>query len=104
MKSNSRPLGRFGLRLEIPTTSQPADKKDSMAATPMRPLAPATSTLFLMVIPVPEVGLEGIEAVLQGHLVSPWVAGCSPAGLGGEHDSRTGRGVDAQIAFHLYKW
>jgi hypothetical protein len=81
MKSKLRPLGRAGLRLEMPTTSQPADKKASMAATPMRPLAPATSTLFLMVIPVPEVGLEGVEAVLQGHLVSPWVPGCSPAGL-----------------------
>jgi len=46
MTSKLRPLGRAGLRLEMPTTSQPADKKASMAATPMRPLAPATSTLF----------------------------------------------------------
>ncbi len=44
----SRPLGSLGLRRETPTTSQPAERNLSIAATPSRPLAPVTSTLFGM--------------------------------------------------------
>src|SRR5579863_100833 len=51
MNSKSRPLGSSGLRLEMPTTSQPAERKPSIAATPMSPLAPATRTLLLLLIP-----------------------------------------------------
>jgi hypothetical protein len=43
MNSKSRPLGRRGLRREMATTSRAAERKASAAATPMRPLAPATS-------------------------------------------------------------
>src|SRR5258708_11387983 len=46
--SMSRPLGSLGLRRETPTTSQPAERNLSIAATPSRPLAPVTSTLFGM--------------------------------------------------------
>src|ERR1700738_2943306 len=45
-KSTSRPLGSSGLRRETPTTSQPAERNFSIAATPSRPLAPVTRTLF----------------------------------------------------------
>src|SRR6202048_1812113 len=45
-KSTSRPLGSSGLRRETPTTSQPAKRNFSIAATPSRPLAPVTRTLF----------------------------------------------------------
>src|SRR6266404_9403949 len=44
--STSRPLGSSGLRRETPTTSQPAERNFSIAATPSRPLAPVTRTLF----------------------------------------------------------
>ena len=47
-KVNVRPLGSSGLRRETPTTSQPAERNVSIAATPSRPLAPVTSTLFGM--------------------------------------------------------
>src|ERR1700758_2413619 len=42
----SRPLGSSGLRRETPTTSQSAARNFSIAATPSRPLAPGTRTLF----------------------------------------------------------
>src|SRR6201993_3362087 len=42
----SRPLGSSGLRRGTPTTSQPAARNFSIAATPSRPLAPVTRTLF----------------------------------------------------------
>src|SRR5258708_19510732 len=45
-KSTSRPLGSSGLRRETPTTSQPAERNFSIAATPSKPLAPVTRTLF----------------------------------------------------------
>src|SRR5260370_13985961 len=45
--SMSRPLGGLGLRREKPTTSQPAERNFSIEATPSRPLAPVTSTLFV---------------------------------------------------------
>src|SRR5260370_13377892 len=45
-KSRSRPLGSSGLRRETPTTSQPAERNFSIAATPSKPLAPVTRTLF----------------------------------------------------------
>src|SRR5262245_43377954 len=48
MNRKSRPLGSSGLRLERPITSEPAARNDSMAATPMRPLAPATRTSFFI--------------------------------------------------------
>src|SRR6476660_2604623 len=44
--SMSRPLNNWGLRRETPTTSQPADRNLSIAATPSKPLAPVISTLF----------------------------------------------------------
>src|SRR5580700_1997504 len=47
----SRPLGSSGLRRETPTTSQPAARNFSIAATPSRPLAPVTSTLFRTIFP-----------------------------------------------------
>src|ERR1700756_777196 len=47
----SRPLGSSGLRRETPTTSQPAARNFSIAATPSRPLAPVTRTLFRTIFP-----------------------------------------------------
>jgi hypothetical protein len=45
-KSILRSLGSSGLRRETPTTSQPAARNFSIAATPGRPLALATSNFF----------------------------------------------------------
>src|ERR1700757_4058469 len=44
--SRARALNTSGLRREPPTSSQPADRNLSIAATPRRPLAPVISTLF----------------------------------------------------------
>ncbi len=46
--SISRSLGNSGLRRDTPITSQPAERNFSIAATPSKPLAPVTKTLFDM--------------------------------------------------------
>src|ERR1700728_1838840 len=54
--SKSPPLGKTGRRRDTATTSQPFERKPSMALTPIRPLPPATRTLF------------GGKAVMEGLL------------------------------------
>src|SRR6266436_1533540 len=48
--STFRPLGSSGFRRPTPITSQPAERNFSVAATPSRPLAPATNTFFFVVL------------------------------------------------------
>ena len=47
-KLNVSAAGQLGPSADTPTTSQPAERNFSIAATPSRPLAPVTSTLFGM--------------------------------------------------------